>query len=60
MTAYFHQTESLVQAGDMVTTGQVIGTVGSTGLSSGPHLHWDVRIMNVPVDGLQWLNEQFP
>jgi murein DD-endopeptidase MepM/ murein hydrolase activator NlpD len=44
----------------MVTTGQVIGTVGSTGLSSGPHLHWDVRIMNVPVDGLQWLNEQFP
>ena len=60
MTAYFHQTESLVQAGDVVTTGQVIGTVGSTGLSSGPHLHWDVRIMNVPVDGLQWLNEQFP
>jgi murein DD-endopeptidase MepM/ murein hydrolase activator NlpD len=60
MTAYFHQIESLVQVGDVVTTGQVIGKVGSTGLSSGPHLHWDVRIMNVPVNGLQWLNEQFP
>jgi murein DD-endopeptidase MepM/ murein hydrolase activator NlpD len=60
MTAYFHQTESLVQVGDVVTTGQEIGKVGSTGLSSGPHLHWDVRIMNVTVDGRQWLNEQFP
>ena len=60
MTAYFHQIESLVQVGDVVTAGQVIGKVGSTGLSSGAHLHWDVRVMNVPVDGRQWLSQSFP
>jgi murein DD-endopeptidase MepM/ murein hydrolase activator NlpD len=60
MTAYFHQSESFVNVGDVVTTGQKIGAVGSTGLSNGPHLHWDVRVLNVPVDGRQWLNEQFP
>ena len=60
MTAYFHQSESLVQVGDVVIAGQTIGKVGSTGLSSGAHLHWDVRVMNVPVDGRQWLNEEFP
>ena len=60
MTGYFHQSELLVQVGDVVTTGQIIGKVGSTGLSSGAHLHWDIRIMDVPVDGRQWLNEEFP
>lgn len=60
MTAYFHQVESLVQVGDVVAVGQQIGKVGSTGLSSGAHLHWDVRVMNVAVDGRQWLTEEFP
>ncbi len=59
-TAYFHQSEMLVQVGDLVVVGQPIGTLGSTGLSSGPHLHWDLRVNNVPVDGVQWLNEVFP
>jgi murein DD-endopeptidase MepM/ murein hydrolase activator NlpD len=60
MTAYFHQSESFVAVGEVVTAGQSIGAIGSTGLSSGPHLHWDVRIMNVPVNGGQWLSEDFP
>lgn len=60
MTGYYHLLERAVQSGDAVTAGQIIGRVGTTGLSSGPHLHWDLRIMNVPVDPLQWLERAFP
>jgi len=60
MTGYYHLSERLVNAGDTVTAGQPIGRVGSTGLSSGPHLHWDLRIMGVPVDPLPWTQQTFP
>lgn len=60
MTAYFHLLENLVMVGERVTQGQLIALVGSTGLSSGPHLHWDLRIMDVPVNGLQWTTTPFP
>lgn len=60
MTGYYHLLESFVEPGQAVTPGQAIGLVGSTGLSSGAHLHWDVRIMNVPVDPLRWLEQAFP
>jgi murein DD-endopeptidase MepM/ murein hydrolase activator NlpD len=60
MTGYYHLSESAVQPGDMVVAGQPLGAVGNTGLSTGAHLHWDLRIMNVPVDGLQWTGQPFP
>jgi murein DD-endopeptidase MepM/ murein hydrolase activator NlpD len=60
MTGYYHLSQSIVNAGDTVTAGQMIGAGGSTGLSTGPHLHWDLRIHNVPVNGQQWLVELFP
>lgn len=60
MTAYFHLERSLVEVGQMVTAGETIAEMGSTGLSSGPHLHWDLRIMDVPVNGLQWMRQPFP
>ncbi len=60
MTAYFHLTEAFVLVGETVMAGQLIATVGSTGLSSGPHLHWDLRILDVPVNGLQWTTTVFP
>ena len=60
MTAYFHLSEISVNVGDQVTTGQQLGLGGNTGLSTGPHLHWDLRIMNVPVDGRQWTQVAFP
>lgn len=60
MTAYFHLSEMLVTPGTAVTAGQPIGAGGSTGLSTGPHLHWDVRVNGVPVNGLQWVEEIFP
>lgn len=59
-TAYFHFTESLVNLGQTVTRGELIGTVGSTGLSTGSHLHWDLRVHNIPVSGQQWVEQLFP
>ena len=59
-SAYFHLSESFVTVGDTVTAGQAIAAGGSTGLSTGPHLHWDLRVHGVPVNGLQWLETPFP
>jgi len=59
-SAYFHLSETFVVVGDQVTAGQTIAAGGSTGLSTGPHLHWDLRIHGVPVNGLQWLETPFP
>lgn len=60
MTAYFHLSEIFVAVDDLVTVGQPIGAGGSTGLSTGPHLHWDVRVNGVAVNGLQWVEALFP
>ena len=59
-TLYAHQQETLVQPGEVVASGQVIGTVGSTGRSTGPHLHWELWLNGVNVDPLQWVQEVFP
>ena len=60
MTGYYHFSEIFVDSGEEVVAGQPIGLGGSTGLSTGPHLHWDLRIMDVPVDGMRWTEELFP
>lgn len=49
-TLYGHQSRLNVATGDLVVRGQVIGYVGSTGLSTGPHLHFETRIKGLPVD----------
>jgi len=53
---YGHMSERAVEVGDAVGKGQVIGYVGSTGLSTGPHLHWELSVFGVLVDGLRWLD----
>ena len=59
-TLYAHQNTLLVSPGEAVTSGQAIGTIGSTGRVTGPHLHWEVWLNGVNVDPLQWLQETFP
>jgi len=49
---YFHLSEALVKEGDRVRTGTILGRVGSTGRSTGPHLHWGIRINGARVDPL--------
>jgi murein DD-endopeptidase MepM/ murein hydrolase activator NlpD len=57
MSGYWHLSRVGVAVGQEVGRGEVLGLVGSTGLSTGPHLHWEVRVMGIPVDPLQWTRE---
>lgn len=50
---YYHLDQLGVEAGDWVDRGDVIGTVGSTGFSTGPHLHWTMGIGHTPIS--PWL-----
>jgi murein DD-endopeptidase MepM/ murein hydrolase activator NlpD len=59
-TLYSHLKGALVQKGEAVAGGQVIGRVGSTGNSTGPHLHYEIRINNVPVDPLTFEARGYP
>lgn len=54
-TRYGHMSAILVSEGQMVTAGTVVGRVGSTGRSTGPHLHYETRIDGDPVDPSRFL-----
>lgn len=55
VTLYAHQSKLGASVGDRVTSGEVIGYIGSTGLSTGPHLHFETRVSGNPVDPDRYL-----
>lgn len=56
-TIHMHLSKFEVQEGQRVKKGEVIGRVGSTGISSGPHLHWGVYVNGVAVSPKTWLTK---
>lgn len=57
---YFHQRRVTVQVGQKVTRGQKVGEVGSTGLSTGAHLHLEMRVRGEGTDPAGWMNRLWP
>ena len=59
MTLYGHLSAIAVVPGQHVTRGQVIGYVGQSGRATGPHLHYEVRVHNVPVNPHKYLRTTY-
>jgi murein DD-endopeptidase MepM/ murein hydrolase activator NlpD len=59
-SGYWHQSQILVNVGDAVTPGQIIGYNGATGRVTGPHLHWEVWVGGFQVEPLEWTERVYP
>ncbi len=53
-SGYWHQSKLVVHVGQTVRRGDLIGYVGDTGLVTGAHLHWEMRVGGIAVDPIQW------
>jgi len=60
VSGYGHQSEILVEVGQTVQTGQLIGLIGKTGRVTGPHLHWDIWVNGNQVEPFDWKDTQYP
>ena len=59
-TTYGHTSKLLVKKGDEVKAGEAIALSGNSGRSTGPHLHYEMRLNNIPVDPLKYLDADRP
>ena len=60
VSGYFHLSQIDVRVGQQVEPSDLMGRVGSTGLSTGNHLHWEIRVRSVPVDPQPWTERAIP
>lgn len=58
LTRYAHMKAAKVQKGQMVRQGQTIGYIGNTGLSTGPHLHYEIHLGTETIDPLQYIKNR--
>ncbi len=59
LSIFLHLNSISVKEGDFVQPGQIIGTIGSTGASTGPHLHWGLYVNGIAVDPVPWRFQGF-
>jgi murein DD-endopeptidase MepM/ murein hydrolase activator NlpD len=59
VSIFMHLSRIDVSEGDMVKPGDLIGAIGNTGASTGPHLHWGLYVNSVAIEPLQWLKTSF-
>lgn len=59
-SGYWHQSQLAVTVGQDVKQGDLIGFLGDTGLVTGPHLHWEIRLNGIAVEPLQWVQQTIP
>jgi len=59
-SGYYHLSEIKVQEGQQVKKGDIVGKLGDTGLATGPHLHWEIRVHGINVDPAQWTWQTIP
>ena len=59
-SGFWHQETIFVEEGQFVKAGDLIGEIGNTGRSTGPHLHWEMLVNGVQVDPLPWLEIIYP
>lgn len=55
-TGYWHMSQIDAQVGQQVNSGDVLGLVGTTGLSTGAHLHWEMLVYGIAVDPMQFID----
>lgn len=60
LSGFYHLDKIGVEVGQFVEQGDILGEIGSTGLSTGSHLHWELRVGGVAVDPGEWTERQFP
>lgn len=59
-SGYMHLSEILINIGERVEPGQLLGKVGNTGRVTGPHLHWEIWAGGVQVDPMDWMAREYP
>jgi murein DD-endopeptidase MepM/ murein hydrolase activator NlpD len=59
-SGYYHLSNILVTEGQEVSQGQPVGQLGNTGLSTGAHLHWEMRVGGVLIDPVEWTTRLIP